>query len=83
MLIEGESLLNDATATVMFIVFRDVLVGAKDSSAISVLNTAARMWLGGEYRRKEAVGHRSLSRESDGWLPCPPVAQDSPFDDFK
>lgn len=50
MLIEGESLVNDATAIVVFNVFRDALVGAKDSSPLGVLETAARMSLGGELR---------------------------------
>lgn len=48
MLIEGESLLNDATAIVVFIVFRDGLVGVKESTPAGVLETAARMSLGGE-----------------------------------
>lgn len=47
-LIEGESLLNDAAAIVVFIVFRDALVGYQDSSPLSVLETAARMSLGGK-----------------------------------
>lgn len=50
-LIEGESLLNDAAAIVVFIVFRDAFVGFKDSSPLSVLETAARMSLGGKLRR--------------------------------
>lgn len=48
-LIEGESLLNDAAAIVVFIVFRDAMVGDGDSSPLSVLETAARMSLGGTY----------------------------------
>ncbi|CAN0042863.1 unnamed protein product [Scytosiphon promiscuus] len=46
-LIEGESLLNDATGIVVFIVFRDAYVGTAESSPSQVLTTAVRMALGG------------------------------------
>ncbi|CAN0467278.1 unnamed protein product, partial [Laminaria digitata] len=46
-LIEGESLLNDAAAIVVFIVFRDAFVGFRESSPLKVLETASRMSLGG------------------------------------
>ncbi|CAM9498813.1 unnamed protein product, partial [Ectocarpus sp. 12 AP-2014] len=46
-LIEGESLLNDATGIVVFIVFRDAFVGVADSSPAQVLVTAVRMSFGG------------------------------------
>eukprot|EP00903_Cladosiphon_okamuranus_P022319 g20525.t1 len=46
-LIEGESLLNDATGIVVFIVFRDAFVGAAESSPAQVLITAVRMSFGG------------------------------------
>ncbi|CAN0374685.1 unnamed protein product, partial [Hapterophycus canaliculatus] len=46
-LIEGESLLNDATGIVVFIVFRDAFVGTADSSPAQVLQTAVRMSFGG------------------------------------
>ncbi|CAM9911883.1 unnamed protein product, partial [Chrysoparadoxa australica] len=47
-LIEGESLLNDGTAIVLFSVFRDALIGtAADSDPATVIKTAARLSLGG------------------------------------
>lgn len=48
-LIEGESLLNDATGIVVFIVFRDAFVGTAESSPAQVLKTAVRMAFGGTY----------------------------------
>lgn len=68
-LIEGESLLNDAAAIVVFIVFRDAFVGYRDSSPLSVLETASRMSLGGENTtvwRRRGVGGKA--RENVGPL---------------
>lgn len=60
-LIEGESLLNDATGIVVFIVFRDAFVGAADSSPAQVLVTAVRMSFGGE-----SSGSGGGRRQPDG-----------------
>lgn len=65
-LIEGESLLNDATGIVVFIVFRDAFVGAAESSPAQVLITAVRMSFGGksivrQQQRKEGKQKRLVT----------------------
>ena len=65
-LIEGESLLNDATGIVVFIVFRDAFVGAAESSPAQVLITAVRMSLGGEFSVSSAAAGEDPARREGG-----------------